>query len=445
VFLRRLTLKNIRSIEALELDFSFIDEARAWTYLLGENGTGKSSVLRAIALIMAGSEAIYEIVRNPDDWIRLGSDEAQIAVEFSTQDHELRHSELHFVRGQKAHDFVKRNVETLERIDRAVARSERNYFVVGYGVVRHALGPSARGTALESSHSAFSSRTRAVSTLFNLDTALVSLESWAMDLDYRRGSTGLDAVRNALDKLLPDVKFSRIDREARRLLFETPDGELPLSALSDGYQAMAAWCGDLLFQITETFEDYRDPLKARGLLLVDEIDLHLHPIWQRQLVSFIKETLPNMQVVVTTHSPLTIHQADEGELYVLRRKGSHGAALFPFEGAPNRLMLHQLLASPLFGLETLDSPQVEEARDELRSLMRIGQPGAQPSVSDRQRIGELETVLEEAPTWRQVRPGLERTNAVLEEVTRELARATGKDVSVKDMSRGADDAPLASE
>ena len=144
MFLRRLTLKNIRSIEALELDFSFIDEARAWTYLLGENGTGKSSVLRAIALIMAGSEAIYEIVRNPDDWIRLGSDEAQIAVEFSTQDHELRHSELHFVRGQKAHDFVKRNVETLERIDRAVARSERNYFVVGYGVVRHALGPSAR-------------------------------------------------------------------------------------------------------------------------------------------------------------------------------------------------------------------------------------------------------------------------------------------------------------
>jgi predicted ATP-binding protein involved in virulence len=188
---------------------------------------------------------------------------------------------------------------------------------------------------------------------------------------------------------------------------------------------MAAWCGDLLFQITETFQDYKDPLKARGLLLVDEIDLHLHPVWQRRLVSFIRETLPNVQVVVTTHSPLTIHQAGEGELFVLRRVEGHGASISRFEGAPNKLMLHQLLQSPLFGLETLDSPQTEAAREELRRLQGIGAEVSAPTPERQKRITELEEKLEDVPTWRQTRPGLERTNDVLERVTLELAKISG--------------------
>lgn len=444
MFLRHLTLKNIRSIERLELNFLRGADVRSWTYLLGENGTGKSSVLKAIGLVLAGSESIFELVGNPDEWIRLGADEAHISVEFSTQDGQSRRASLAFKRGMGTSQFVRQNADELEQIDRAIFRSERNYFVVGYGVVRHALGPGSRGAIQESVHRR-TPRTRAVATLFNLETALVSLEGWAMDLEYRRGSGGLDAVRNALDNLLPDVHFEEIDRENRRLMFATPDGVLPLAALSDGYQAMAAWCGDLLFQITETFQDYRDPLKARGLLLVDEIDLHLHPIWQRRLVSFIQQTLPNVQVVVTTHSPLTIHQASDGELFVLRREEGHGARLFPFEGAPNKLMLHQLLQSPLFGLETLDSPQVEAAREELRNLKGLGDANAAPSRQAKRRIGQLEEELKDVPTWRETRPGLERTNDVLEQVTRELGRLAGKDVSVGDIARGADDAPLSSQ
>jgi predicted ATPase len=391
---------------------------------LGENGTGKSSVLKAIGLVLAGSEAIFEIVGNPDDWIRLGAEYARIVVEFSTQDGERRRAGVSFKRGSGTSQFVRDNVEELEQIDRAIFHSDRNYFVVGYGVVRHALGASSRG-ALPESSSRRSPRTRAVATLFNVETALVSLEGWAMDLEYRQGKIGLDAVRNALDKLLPEVCFHGIDRQNRRLMFETPDGLLPLAALSDGYQAMAAWCGDLLFQITETFQDYKDPLKARGLLLVDEIDLHLHPVWQRRLVSFIRETLPNVQVVVTTHSPLTIHQAGEGELFVLRRVEGHGASISRFEGAPNKLMLHQLLQSPLFGLETLDSPQTEAAREELRRLQGIGAEVSAPTPERQKRITELEEKLEDVPTWRQTRPGLERTNDVLERVTLELAKISG--------------------
>lgn len=243
-----------------------------------------------------------------------------------------------------------------------------------------------------------------------------------MDLDYRRGEDGLKAVRSALDMLLPDVAFVGIDRERRRLMFKTQDGELPLAALSDGYQAMAAWCGDLLWQITENFKDYRNPLNARGLLLVDEIDLHLHPIWQRHLVTFIKKTLPKVQVVVTTHSPLTIHQADAGELFVLRRGDSDasGATLHAYDGAPKKLMLHQLLQSPLFGLETLDSPQVEAMRNELRDLQKIGLAGQSPDEGEKGRIRSLQKRLTDVPNWRESQPYLQRTNEVLERLAQHL-------------------------
>ena len=85
----------------------------------------------------------------------------------------------------------------------------------------------------------------------------------------------------ALKDLLPGSRLTRIDRDQRELIFATRDGELPLDQLSEGYQNMAAWCGDLLYRITEVYKDYKSPLSARGLLLIDEIDLHLHPVWQR--------------------------------------------------------------------------------------------------------------------------------------------------------------------
>lgn len=416
MFLRHLRLQNLRSIRELDLSFSGPRRTRSWTYLLGENGTGKSTVLKAIALVMAGADAVGELVGDPDEWIRLGEPRASIEVVFATADGEERRAALKFERGQSLFDFLDSNRDTLRQIDAAVAKADRNYFVVGYGVSRRAGGD--RHTIGSSPFR--SSRAQATGTLFSGEAPLVSLEHWAMDLDYRRGNVGLQVVETAFHTLLPDVDFSRIDRERRQILFRTPDGELPLAALSDGYQAMAAWCGDLLFRITETFRDHKDPLKARGVLLVDEIDLHLHPVWQRRLVEFLRGTLPNLQVVLTTHSPLTIHSADEGELFVMRRDAGGGTTMEAYVGAPNKLMLHQLLQSSIFGLDTLDSPKVAAAREELRSLQGVGSEDTPEDPKARRRIRALTSELADVPNWREVPPYLAKTNRLLERVAREL-------------------------
>lgn len=426
MFLRQLKVGNLRSIRELEL--SFVDETgapRKWTYLLGENGTGKSSVLRCVALALAGSEAAAELIGTPDDWIKLDQDEARIELDFANMDGDARSSVLTLRRGMTPLEFVDYNRSDLQQIDSAVARSERNYFVVGYGVTRRPQG--SRHSFGDSASIYRSRRARSVATLFNPDVTLTSLEQWAMDLEYRKGRTGLAAVRKALNTLLPDVKFDGIDRDRRQLMFETPDGKLPLGALSDGYQAMAAWCGDLLWQITETFVDYKDPLAARGLLLIDEVDIHLHPLWQRRLVSFLDETLPNVQVIATTHSPLTVHQAGEHELYVLKRDDARGAVLHKFDGAPNRLLLPQLIQSPLFGLSSLDSPQVQALRDELRALQGIGEPERKLAPKQAQRVRQIERQLKEASNWGDLPPYLARTNRLLEEIADKLVPSGQQD------------------
>lgn len=426
MFLKSITLENIRSISELTLDFTEGVGVRAWTYLLGENGCGKSTVLKAIGLVMAGADAAVDLVGEQDSWIRLGEDEASIEVHYQTAAGEQRSAAYRFKRGGNTREFLYANQESMDQLNRAIEKSARNYFVVGYGVNRYGSARDEQGSISRGSRRRMSNpRASAVSSLFNLDTQLISLEGWAMDLDYRRGEVAMDAVRRALDNLLPDVTFSHIDRERRQLVFRTVDGELPLAALSDGYQAIATWCGDLLFQITETFEDYTDPLSARGLLLVDEIDLHLHPVWQRELVSFIKETLPNIQVVVTTHSPLTVHQAGENELYVIRRTHGEGSRIEAFAGAPNRLLLHQLIQSPLFGLHTLDSPVVEKMRGELRELQGIGKSSVQVTPGREQRIEELSAALEDAADWSAGRPSLDRSSEALEQIGDILSKAKG--------------------
>ena len=164
-----------------------------------------------------------------------------------------------------------------------------------------------------------------------------------------------------------DVKFLRIDKKTKQLVFESPNGNVVLSQLSDGYQNIAAWIGDLLYRISNTFDDYKNPLTTRGLLLIDEIDLHLHPKWQRILLDFIQRKLPKFQVICTTHSPLTAQQADENELFYLERERAK-VVLKPFVGSPKKLGINQLLTSPIFGLDSDDSYEIERLKKSQREL-----------------------------------------------------------------------------
>jgi predicted ATP-binding protein involved in virulence len=392
VFLQGVELENVRSIEQLQLPVTTGDgDSRKWTFVLGENGTGKSTLLRSIALVLAGSDALPELLGNPADWVRFGKKEARIHADLVTADGEPRTADLTIRRDDTFLAVVDRNREHLVQLDAAFQHSARSYFTVGYGVSRR---PAEEESAItKGGASPFRDpRARSVATLFSPHATLTSLESWAMDVDYRGG--GFEAARQALDTLLPGVTLVGIDREARELRFETPDGPMPYRLLSEGYQNVAAWAGDLLFQITNVFQDFTDPTSARGLLLVDEIDLHLHPVWQRQLMEFIGSRFPHLQIVCTTHSPLTVHQAGAGELFFLRRQSPNASA-------------------------TLDSIHVEDMKDEDRSLRDVDKRTRKENA----RLKELSDEIKDLPDWTEGIEGQDEVKALLQDIKSELSRS----------------------
>lgn len=366
MFLKEIKLVNFKCHENLYLNFETEDQKnplRKTTFLLGENGTGKSALLKAIALVTSGSSVLGNLLGETDDWIKNGKKYCEISATLITAKGEEREIKLRIERGFQLRDIVEKNTESLELIDNALNHADRNYFVVAYGASRRLN----RDFQFSSPSSEFSSaRAQNIQSLFNPDAALVSLSNWAIDLDYSGEGNGLETVKSALDAFLVDnVKFKSIDKKKKQLIFSTPDGDVPLNQLSDGYQNVAAWVGDLMYRINENFKNFKDPLVARGLLLIDEIDLHLHPKWQRQLYAFLKNKLPNFQIIATTHSPLTAQQADENELYALRREAK-SVEIIPFVGKPNEMLLHQILMSPVFGLATDESIKVETAKAAVR-------------------------------------------------------------------------------
>lgn len=365
MFLKRIALKDFKNLGHIELSFDCGNSKnRKWTLILGENGTGKSNVLKSIALLTAGSDALGELLGKNDSWIRNNETSCTIEATLQTKKGDERAISLTINRGDTLSEIVSNNQEALRLIDDAIKNAERNYFVVGYGASRRLSNDALSGFE----KSRYSGRSVNVRNLFDGSFSLNPLTSWVIDLDYRAGEEGITIVREALNDFLPDTAFHSINKDKKQVMFQTADGIIPLEQLSEGYQNMAAWIGDLLFRVTETFKDYKKPLEARGLLLIDEVDLHLHPKWQRKLIDFLSNKLPHFQVVATTHSPLTAQQADTGELYALKRNEKNEIEIIPFVGSPKTLLVNQLLMTPVFGLETDESLEVEKAKNEYDDL-----------------------------------------------------------------------------
>lgn len=420
MFLREIELKNFKCHENLFLSFETDINSqtnRKTTFVLGENGTGKSALLKAIALVTAGSSSLGNLLGESDEWIRNGEHYCEISAVIVTSENKERQIKLRIDKNVELKKIIDKNAASLDLIDRAISHTDRNYFVVGYGASRR-LNNDSHSSGLNLDFS--SARSQNIKSLFNADSRLISLSNWAMELDYTGEEDGLRSVKRALNAFLVDnVRFKSIDKKNKQLIFTTPDGDIPLNQLSDGYQNVSAWVGDLMYRINNFFSNFKNPLKARGILLIDEIDLHLHPKWQRQLHSFLKAQLPNFQVIATTHSPITAQQANEFELYALRRNRKK-VELIPFRGSPNKMLLHQILMSPVFGLDTDESLKVEEAKSQIREISLKGRK----SLADMAKIKEYSRVLD-------LNPVNIRTNSLLSEEELNLLDTINQELKTK--------------
>lgn len=148
-----------------------------------------------------------------------------------------------------------------------------------------------------------------VARLSSLKEELASSLQSAHSPKYQRH---LDFVNFAIDTLVPEVKNLVVDRSTGkpRLLVENFGSKVNISQLSQGQKMLVALTGDLARRLVTLNPDSDNPLLGHGIILIDEVELHLHPKWQQEILIGLQATFPNLQFIVTTHSPQVLSTVD---------------------------------------------------------------------------------------------------------------------------------------
>ena len=186
----------------------------------------------------------------------------------------------------------------------------------------------------------------------------------------------LQAVRSAIERFLPGFKGLKVRRAPLRMVVGKNRKELVVNQLSDGEKCTLAMAGDLARRMAIANPGLEDRLKGEGVVLIDEIELHLHPAWQRHLVTVLKETFPNCQFLLSTHSPPLLSHLDRESIWILQRTRSGLSAKRPDDayGQTAGRILEDIMDVPA---------RPQEIQDQLTSLFRAI---AQERMTDAKRL-----------------------------------------------------------
>jgi predicted ATP-binding protein involved in virulence len=164
--------------------------------------------------------------------------------------------------------------------------------------------------------------------------------------DYR--DRRLEAVRKALPKFMPEFTNLRIRRSPLRMTVFKHDQELIINQLSDGEKCLLAMVSDLARRLAIANPGLADPLQGEGIVLIDEIELHFHPQWQRGILPTLSSTFPNCQFIVSTHSPQIVSDVQPDAIYLLQQTpqgvtASHAVSSY---GRDSNQILEDLMGVP---------------------------------------------------------------------------------------------------
>lgn len=227
----------------------------------------------------------------------------------------------------------------------------------------------------------------------------------------------LACVRHALSEVVDAFSNPRILTRPLRFVMDRveADGtrhELRIEQLSEGYKIVIAMVADLAARMAEANPEMTNPLDATGIVLIDEVDLHLHPKWQRTILQDLHRVFPNIQFIVSTHSPIiVVGAADIAQVVNLNSIASDADDVVPNVSASN---VGQILLSGLFGLKSLQSPEWDDKiqeRDEILAKPEL-------TANDDARLAQIDEELKELTSLQD--PSAIRSTLLLEKLARQL-------------------------
>ncbi|MGW4650583.1 AAA family ATPase [Kitasatospora sp. NPDC004289] len=403
MYVSRISLAGIKGFRG-DRSVDLVLPARgSWTVLAGRNSSGKTTLLRAMALALVGPSVARSLVPDFSGWLSQESTSGQVRVDV------VRDPRADYVLGRGKHllgdwELGLRWIQPTGRSDdpRALRLSlgtfghpeaahgpwddnPQGWFCAGYGPFRRLFGGSSEAQRLMLAPGP----TARLASLFHEDASLAESVSWMIELHLRRlehrknAARVLEIVLSLLsDGLLPEGhKVSRIDSDGLWVLPPDRKAPHPLREMSDGYRAVTALVLDLLRQLYLSFGDLdvrsdndgRVVIDAPGVVLIDEVDAHLHVSWQQEIAGWLRLHFPRIQFVVSSHSPYICQDADPGGLIRMAAPGEQRGPEVVDDELYRRIVFgsaDDAALSELFGLDTPYSDRAEQKRRRLVVLER---------------------------------------------------------------------------
>ncbi|MEQ1588063.1 MAG: AAA family ATPase, partial [Cyclobacteriaceae bacterium] len=374
-----------------------------WTIILGDNGMGKTSLLKSFVSLAPSPKTIYDnsqklrLYPGYMDWRELWSMARHngekpsiisahiVAGKKISQLDKNSDLELSIRHGHKSFNDFSYSEDSFEQL--------QDFLCFAYGASRK-MGRSTLAGEKYSSASV---------SLFDDEAPLINVEEFFLQADYEaktsRSSSSVEQrekIKKLLIDILPDVSNLRIAKDkrssARSVQLLTKFGWVRVSEMSLGYKSLIAWVVDFASRMYHYHRTKPNPFDQPAVVLIDEIDLHLHPKWQRKIINYLTKKFRNTQFIASAHSPLIVQAALEANLVLLTRKGGQVIIDNDTQVIKN-WRIDQILTSDLFGLSSARSESTEKVMNARRKIL-MKDSG---SKSDKKKLANLESQLDYIP------------------------------------------------
>lgn len=424
MYIDKVALRDIKGFRELEFHLARNDGRYAgWTVFTGDNGAGKSTLLKALAIALTGKDVARSLQPSFHRWVREGASQGSIELTLvpekdvdeylnkggTSYSKFLAHIQL--VKMEKGDTLVDDEVGANSKSKKATSAQRgpwsalaKGWFSCGYGPFRRVFGASQEATRLM-----VSPTTERYVTMFHEAASLFEVDQWLRALSHKKlekkklETELLDLILEVLrDELMPNqITIDRVDSDG--LWLKDRNGlELAWTEMSDGYRAALALLADILRHLVTTYgfegltardESGKLQIVRSGVVMIDEIDAHLHPEWQREIGFWLVKHFPNIQFLVTTHSPIICQAADTNGLFVLPEPGSQNVPRALTQDEYNKVIASRpdtILLTDAFGLKNTRSQRAVEGRAEYAKLKAKQKAGATLSTQEQRKIQQLQ-------------------------------------------------------
>lgn len=433
MYIRHVEINHIKGIDKFEMTFEEGKEA-GWHVLIGGNGAGKSTIVRSIAAVLIGPDEIGQIRPYWDEWLARAQNTGSINLKLtrninwdsSSRTPPLKNSLLinkfTFSRDEVISEKIR--LSSNATASQGVKGNPNNFnwggnagwFSVAYGPFRRFTGGNSEWSKVYYS----APKAGAHLSIFGEDVALTEALEWFKELDRKRlkekeissdskpeAEFILDGVKQFINSsnLLPDnAKFDAVNLDGQPEFIDANGCAIPITQLSDGYRSILSLTFELLRQLIRVYGSAKvfppgvesvSHFDLPGVVLIDEIDAHLHPTWQTRIGQWFTKHFPELQFIVTSHSPLVCRACNKGSIWRLAVAGSGQTSGEVTGLEKDRLIYGDILDAydtEVFGSDMTRGKAGRKAQKEYRDLKYKKIYGVPMSEEESRRLAELRTI-----------------------------------------------------